>query len=317
VKLSLNLPTDRVDRAGEFVTGTAIAEMAAEAEAAGFDSVAVTDHPFPDDAWMRAGGHHALDPMVALSFAAAATTTLRLRTNLYIAAYRNPFLSAKAVASLDVLSGGRVVLGIGAGYLEPEFRALGVPFGDRNDLTDEAIVAMRRAWSEEGVSLAGRGFEATGNTMLPHPVQRPGPPIWIGGNSKRAIRRAVDLGDGWLPFPNSARTVARRRTPAMETLDDLRAGIAYARSYAAETGRSTPVGVSFSLGGIDVGVTTNDQTEVPVAIAEQLAGAGVSDLSTGVGRVETRADFVAEVRRLGKTLVPRITAVAPGQGIVP
>jgi probable F420-dependent oxidoreductase len=310
LKISLNLPTERVDRAGEFVTGPAIADMARAAEAAGFDSVAVTDHPFPDDAWMRGGGHHALDPMVALAFAAAPTTTLRVRTNLYVAAYRNPFLSAKAVASLDLLSGGRVILGIGAGYLEPEFRALGIPFAERNELTDEAIVAMRRAWNEEGVVHRGRGFDASGNTMLPHPVQRPGPPIWIGGNSRRAARRAVDLGDGWLPFPNSADTVQRRRTPAIETLDDLRAGVEYARIYAEKVGRRAPLGVSFPLGGIDTGVTTATE------IAERLAAAGVTDLSTGVGRVGSRAEFVAEVGRMGEELIPRIAAIEPGEGIV-
>jgi probable F420-dependent oxidoreductase len=314
VKLSLNLPTDRVELPEEFVTGKAIAEMAVMAEAAGFDSVAVTDHPFPDDQWMRAGGHHALDPMVALAFAAAATTTLRVRTNLYIAAYRNPFLSAKAIASLDILSGGRVILGIGTGYLEPEFRALGVPFEDRNELTDEAIVAMKRAWAEEGVTFKGRAFEATGNSMLPHPVQRPHPPIWIGGNSKRAVRRAVELGDGWLPFPNPAQAVTRRRTPAMETLDDLRAGIAYARDYERKVGRMAPIGVSFSLGGIAVPHTSTDPTGASVEIATQLAAAGVTDLSGGVARVDSRAAFLAEVERMGSELVPRIAEIELSTG---
>src|SRR5262245_21320264 len=135
MRLSLGLETARSDQPEEFTTGEAIAEMAKAAEAAGFDAVFVTDHPFPDDRWLAGGGHHALDPFVALAFAAASTTTLRLHTNLYVAAYRNPFLSAKAVATLDHLSNGRVILGIGAGYLEPEFDALGVAFDERNDLT--------------------------------------------------------------------------------------------------------------------------------------------------------------------------------------
>src|SRR5256884_3273244 len=148
-------------------------EIAAASEAAGFDAVFVTEHPFPGDAWLAHGGHHALDPLVALSFAAAATTRLRLQTNLYIAAYRNPFLSAKAVATLDVLSGGRVILGVGAGYLEPEFAALGVDFEERHELTDEALHAMEAARAGESVALDGRHFTATGNTMLPRPVQSP------------------------------------------------------------------------------------------------------------------------------------------------
>ncbi len=125
MRLSLGLETSRSDRPEEFVTAEAIAEMAKAAEAAGFDAVFVTDHPFPDDRWLDGGGHHALDPLVALAFAAAATSTIGLHTNLFVLAYRNPFLSAKGIATLDQLSNGRVILGVGAGYLEPEFAALG------------------------------------------------------------------------------------------------------------------------------------------------------------------------------------------------
>ena len=93
------------------------------------------------------GGHHALDPFVVLALAAGATERLRLQTNLVIAAYRNPFLLAKAIASLDAVSGGRTIIGIGAGYLDPEYAALGVDMAERNALTDEAIAAMRAAWT--------------------------------------------------------------------------------------------------------------------------------------------------------------------------
>ena len=147
VKVSLGLPTHRVDRFDDLASASAIAELSAGAEAAGFDAVFVTEHPFPSDRWLATGGHHALDPFVALSFVAAATTRLRLQTNLVVAAYRNPFMLAKAVSTLDALSGGRVILGLGAGYLEPEFEALGAPFDERNDLTDESITAMRAAWT--------------------------------------------------------------------------------------------------------------------------------------------------------------------------
>src|SRR5207249_1707922 len=148
-------------------SGPAVAETARAAERAGFDAVAVTDHPFPHDEWMRSGGHHALDPFVALSFAAAATARIRLLTFIYVLPYRNPFLSAKAAASLDVLSGGRFVFGVAAGYLEPEFAALGVPFAERDALADEAIRAMQAAWGGttvhfEGKHIAARGLGAFG-----------------------------------------------------------------------------------------------------------------------------------------------------------
>ncbi|HEY5165265.1 MAG TPA: TIGR03619 family F420-dependent LLM class oxidoreductase, partial [Acidimicrobiia bacterium] len=168
MKVSLGLPTHQVG--GELAAADGIAEVSVAAETAGFDAVFVTDHPFPSDRWLATGGHHALDPFVALSFAAAATTRLRLHTNLLVLAYRNPFHSAKAIASLDVLSNGRVIVGVGAGYLEAEFEALGVDFDARNDLTDDAIAAMRTAWTGESVAAAGRGWRAPGNTMQPVPT---------------------------------------------------------------------------------------------------------------------------------------------------
>ena len=161
MQISYGLPTHRVDRPDEFLTAGAIAELAAAAEQAGFAAVYTTEHPFPGDQWLAHGGHHAVDPMVALSFAAAATSTIRLHTNLFILAYRNPFVAAKSVSTLDVLSGGRVILGVGAGYLEPEFEALGATFAERNDRTDEAIVAMRAAWTGESVSFEGSGCPST------------------------------------------------------------------------------------------------------------------------------------------------------------
>jgi probable F420-dependent oxidoreductase len=230
----LGLPTDNVAAASEFVTADAIAEMSQAAEAAGFASVFVTEHPFPEDEWMRSGGHHALDPFVALSFAAAATTTIGVMTFLCVVPYRNPFVTAKAALSVHVLSGERLILGVGAGYLEPEFNALGVDFSERNELFDEGLVAMKRAWAEDGVEMSGRHFEVRGHTMLPHP--QVAPPIWVGGNSKRAIRRAIDLCDGWVPMPYPRELGNRRRSAFLETVDDLKGMLAYADAYRAETG---------------------------------------------------------------------------------
>lgn len=141
----------------------------------------VTERPFPEAKWLAHGGHHAIDPFIGLSFAAAVTSRLRLQTNLTVLAYRNPFLTAKAIATLDALSEGRTI--IGAGYLEGDFRALGVDPAQRNDLTDEAIRAMTAAWSGQTVEYEGSGFSATGNVMLPRPVQLPRPPLWIGGTA--------------------------------------------------------------------------------------------------------------------------------------
>ena len=177
----------------------------------------MTDHPAPDAKWLAGGGHHALDPFVALSFAAAATTRIRVQTHILVLPYRNPLLTAKSVLSLDVLSGGRVILGVAPGYLKPEFAALGVDFDERNELTDEAIDVMRQLWTDGEIETVGRHFRTRGTTMRPPVVQKPHPPIWIGGNSTAAIRRAAERGQGWVPFPNpGGLTLARAHARALE-----------------------------------------------------------------------------------------------------
>jgi len=308
MRFTLQLPTDRVDAAAEFVRGDAVAEMARTAEAAGFDACFVTEHPFPSDRWLATGGHHALDPWVALSFAAAATTVLRVQTNIAVLAYRNPFLTAKAVASLDVLSGGRVILGVAAGYLRGEFEALGVDFEERNELCDEAIDALRLAWSQSGVDTKGRHFAAHGNSMLPRPVQTPHPPIWIGGNSRRAIRRAVEKGDGWIPFPTPGLASDRIRTAAIESLDDLAERVAYAREQARAIGRTTPLDVCFAPLGVPLHRRDEATPERFAEVARSLAALGVTWLALSLP-AKTRATWCERVREVGERLLPAARAV--------
>jgi probable F420-dependent oxidoreductase len=285
-----------VDQPSQFLTAGAITSIATTAEAAGFDAVYVTDHPFPGDQWLAHGGHHTMDPWVVLGVAAAATTQLRLMTNLLIAAYRNPYLTAKAAASLDVASGGRVILGIGAGYLESEFEGLGVDFAARNQLTDAAIAMMKGAWTGQSVQ---------GNTMLPVPVQHPHPPIWIGGNSRRAIRRAAELADGWMPMPNPARSAARRRTPALETVDELAARIGLARELRAAAGGG-PLEIVFIPTGLDMFSQTGrfDAAAVRESMAA-LTEVGVTAFNVAVTGAD-RAGFLAEVDRFGAEVMARI-----------
>jgi probable F420-dependent oxidoreductase len=242
----VGLPADRVDRPDEFVTGPALMEMAAAAEAAGFDACYVTDHPAPDDQWLAGGGHHAPDPLVALSFAAAATTTLRLQTHVFIAAYRNPFLVGKGVGNLDALSGGRVIFGVAAGYLRPEFGALGVDFDERNELLDECIDVIRRVWTEDAVACDGRHFRARAVTIRPRPASPGGPPVWIGGNSNAALRRAVERGQGWVPFPNPPAATKALKTPAITSLGDLGERMKMVAEHSAAVGRTEPLDVCFA-----------------------------------------------------------------------
>jgi probable F420-dependent oxidoreductase len=221
-----------------------IATCAQAAEHARFDAVFVTDHPAPDERWLLHGGHPTLDPFVALAFAGAATTSLRLHTNLLVLGYRNPLLTAKAVASLDVLSGGRVLLGVGVGYLESEFTALGADFDERAALADDALVVMRTAWTGEPVHHDGVGYRAVDTVVRPTPRQQPHPPIWVGGNSHAALRRTVAHGNGWAPMPSPRSAQSLLGTPGIESMDELRSRVVRLHDLAAHAGRADPIDVA-------------------------------------------------------------------------
>ena len=304
MRFSVQIPSDRVERGSEFSSAEAIAELALSSEAAGFDAGYVTEHPLPTDAWLASGGHHALDPFVALSVAAAATTRLLLHTNILVLPYRNPFLTAKSVASLDAVSGGRVIAGVAVGYLEGEYRALGADFERRNEIGDEALVAMKLAWKGESFRFQGRGFEAEGNTALPAPVQSPHPPIWVGGNSRRAMQRSAEYAQGWSPFPLPPRATRRTRTTAIETPAQLGEKIRWMQDYAREIGRSEPLDVNF----VPFGRNMNSPEALDVvAFAEQLqalADVGVTWVSVGMPG-QSRAAYCEDLARFGDQVIAK------------
>lgn len=307
MRFMLGLPTDEVLLPEEFGTAEAIVEMARGAEALGYEGVYVTDHPAPRQRFIEGGGHHALEPTVALAMAAAVTTRLRLMTNLYVVAYRNPFLAAKAIASLDSLSGGRVILGTGAGYLEPEFRALGADFERRNEALDGALDLMKRIWTGEPVDASGPGFEARQTVALPTPASKPHPPIWIGGNSKRALRRAVEKADGWIPMPAPRAFAKYVRSAPLESLDDLRALLRYARGHAEQVGRSAPLDVMFgpllkSYPDVDPGAYAAAAAE----LAELGVGyAGVAFGYPGRSEIPSRARFLELAEGFARDVMER------------
>jgi len=304
MKFSIQLPTDRVDLPGEFLTAAALGEIGACVEQAGFDACYVTDHPAPTDEWLASGGHQTLDPFVALSFIAAATQRIALQIHVLIAAYRNPFLSAKAIATLDVLSGGRVITGVAAGYLEGEFDALGVDFVSRNDLTDERLREILRIFEGGSVDIEGRDFRARSVTTLPLPAQRPHPPIWIGGNSRRAIRRAAEFGDAWLPFPTPKPMAERVRTAVVASVADLRERIAYLRACEKEFGRAKPLDIAF----VPFGIRTSSHRPLDLAkfddTCAELAELGVTWLTIAPPH-GTRAEYCDWVRRFGEQVLAR------------
>ncbi|MFI5315215.1 MAG: LLM class F420-dependent oxidoreductase [Myxococcota bacterium] len=182
----------------------AASRVARAAEGAGFDSVWTAEHvvlPDPQAPPSPAPPHmKLLDPAVALAFIAAHTSSLRLATGIIILPQRNPVVLAKELASVDRLSKGRLIFGLGAGYLKPEFQALGAPFGDRGQRTDEYIEAILALWTHEKPEYKGEYVAFGGIQAQPRPSQSPHPPIVVGGMSPSALRRAARYGNGRYGF---------------------------------------------------------------------------------------------------------------------
>ena len=276
LRFTLTLPDDLDDLPG----------AARAVEAAGFSAGNVYDHPYPPQEWLQHGGHTAADPFVSLSFAAAATSTLRLHTNILVPAYRNPILTAHAVATLDALSGGRVILGVAVGYLEGEFESLGVDFHRRGALLDESIERIRAAWAEG---------------IWPQPVQQPHPPIWFGGNSKASIRRVVAVGSGWMPFPATVEAAAAVRTVPMADIDALARSIEELHAAADAAGRTDPIDIC-ATPFTHPAWKRKLEPEQLLDEAVKLESVGITWLSIRLN-TPSRAAFLEEVERFGTEVI--------------
>ena len=211
----------------------AIPDLAAAAEAAGWNGIALTEHPAPSSRWLETGGHQSLDPFVALAAAAGVTTNLALVTNISVIPYRNPLLLAKSAATLNRMSEGRFYLGAGAGYLKSEYFALGVDFAERNALFEEALQVMQLHWKGEPFTFEGRHFSARDIQALPAPRNR-SVPIWMGGNSDAALRRAAKYAAGWMPMTAPASVAKTARTPPVTTLEELKARLEVLKGFAGD-----------------------------------------------------------------------------------
>lgn len=220
-----------------------VAEVAVAVEAAGWDGFAFTEHPVPGARWLASGGHQTLDPFIALGHAAAVTKRIRLLTYLAVAPYRNPNLLAKSAATVDIVSNGRFILGMGTGYLKSEFFSLGADFDSRNELFDEALDVLPLHWAGEPFSYTGRNFDARDVIGRPRPVQKP-IPIWIGGNAKVTMRRVAERAQGWMPLTGPAEVSNTARTPAVRN-EDLATKIREVKEIAGERAAGLDFAVSY------------------------------------------------------------------------
>lgn len=257
-----------------FVTKEAVVRFAQAAEAAGFDGIGFTDHPAPSHRWLQAGGHDALDPFVALAFIAAVTDRLLLIPNIVVLPYRNPFIVAKAIATIDALSGGRFVLATATGYQRGEYRALGVDYDERNVLFDEALEVLRGVWTTDEFAYEGTHFTASGQTVNPKPTRVP---IWIGGNSQMARARVATAGDGWNPFPAPAALARTAKTPVLETVDDLARMLDDLWRRVADADRD-PATIDVGFGTSAGGSPASDDFDADAHLAglDELAALGVT-----------------------------------------
>ncbi len=176
-----------------------LAQVALACEAAGFFYVGVCDHTLIPSRLAGAMSTTWYDTIATLGWLAGITSEIHLLSHVYVIALRHPLRAAKEFATLDVLSGGRVICGVGAGHVSEEFDLMGPAFDERGPATDEAIADLAEGLAEEYPELNGPRWQATDVGLKPRPVQSPRPPIWVGGSSPAALRRAARFGDGWLP----------------------------------------------------------------------------------------------------------------------
>jgi probable F420-dependent oxidoreductase len=255
----------------------ALVDMASRADELGFDSVWVHDHVFNAGHVLdRIGGRPYYEPMTFLSFVAARTRRVRLGTSVLVLPYHNPVRLAKAAATLDVLCGGRLVMGVGVGLIEKEMQAMGTPFTERGAYTDEAIAVMRALWSSDEPRFAGKYYRFEGMKFSPRPLQTPSIPLVIGGVSRAAIRRAARLGDGWQPLGLSPEALGQ--------------GIATLRDEARACGRDAskiPVSIAMTLAAARAGrhalgtapseIVKNARAYADVGVETLIISAGTSD----------------------------------------
>ena len=214
MKFGLGLPS-----AGKGAHGPNIITFAQRAEALGFESLWCGDHillptagtnqyPYTEDgSFPRDASVGFLETLTVLAYVASVTERIRLGSTVIILPYRNPIVQAKMFASLDVLSGGRVICGVGVGWLEKEFDSLGAPYAERGPMSDEFLEIFKVLWTEKDPGFCGKFYQFDGMQFEPKPVQNP-LPIWVGGHSRRAIRRTIRYGEAWHPTRQTPEFVA-------------------------------------------------------------------------------------------------------------
>ena len=246
VRFSCRCPN--ADYLGFEATPEAIIASAAKAEELGFDAVFVNDHIIVDGSPRSAPWTNTYDPLVALSFIAAHTTRIGLGISVLIVPYRNPIATAKMLSTIDRMSGGRLIAGVGAGWNEAEFNALGVPFHERGARTTEYLRVWQACWAPGKVSFSGRFVGFADMHVSPKPLQQPHPPIWVGGSSDAALRRAAVFAEVWQPTPTPVAELVERQASLRKACERIgrqqppETRMSFRVEFSAVTGNVAPSG---------------------------------------------------------------------------
>ncbi len=319
MKIGFSLPTR-----GPITTPENMATLVERAEDLGFDLVSVSDHvvipraidsTYPYSAtgqWQGDASGDCLEQLTLLTYVAARTSKLRLLTSVMVLPQRPPVLTAKMLASLDVLSGGRLIYGVGAGWMREEFDALGAPsFDERGKVTDEYLRAFKELWTNEQPSFEGDYTRFDQIAFAPKPVQRPHPPIWIGGESTAALKRVARLGDAWYPIGSNPRH-------PMGTVEQMTDALGRLYQYCAEAGRDpAEIDLAYSAGWYnDREAMTGPEgsrrsfTGTPDQVAADIHAfgeIGVRHLILGM-QDETLEKMLARLERFASVVRPKIEA---------
>ena len=317
MQIGFNLPNS-----GPLSAVASMTTIARQGEAMGFDYLTMTDHVVLPDTrvpgypYSESGEFYEDAPterheqLIGMAYIAAKTERIRLVAAVLVVPHRPAVLAAKMLATLDVLSGGRLVVGIGAGWLKTEFDAVATtPFAERGAVTDEYIDAFRVLWTEASPRFSGRHTRFDGIVLEPKPAQRPHPPIWIGGEGPAALRRAARVGDAWYP-------IGSNNAHLLDTLPRLEAGIARLRHAVAAQGRDPKsVGVAFRVKRYGAAVPpvasdgqrrlfSGSEAEI-TADFRALRDRGVTAIDIDFGRPDAAA-VIAEMRRFKAAVIDRI-----------
>ena len=270
--------------------------VATDAEAMGFDSLWVSDHIITPGHMHGSVGPVFFDAFVVLSHVSAMTTRVKLGTSVMVTPYRNPLVAAKLISSLDALSGGRVILGVGAGGAPDEFSALGIPESQRGVRTDEYLSAMIELWTTDPSNFHGRFVDFENVKFGPKPLQTPHPSIWVGGRSDAALLRTVRFGEAW--------------HPTHMALDALRERMNSLATISAESGREIPPATTLHLSVAfdDSGVTPPDRRMgrgTPAQVAEDLSVYRSMGITSVV--CNFRGATTDDVRRAMETFARHVT----------